>query len=206
MLKYLVGPIVVLLAALMLSSGAQAQSSYKVRAGDTLQIEVVEDASLNRTVLVLPDGSISVPLVGSVPAAGRTVDELRSVISSGLASNFVAPPSVFVAVAQIPEPKVVAQTPVKPYVLPIYILGEVAKPGKAEVVPGTTLLQFLAESGGMTKFAATKRIQLRRTDASTGTEKVYRFNYRAVLDGAAFPTVTLQSGDVIIVPQLRLFE
>jgi polysaccharide export outer membrane protein len=70
---------------------------------------------------------------------------------------------------------------------------------------GTTLLQFLAESGGLTPFAATKRIQLRRTDAA-GQERSYLFNYDAVMSGAQTTVITLQKGDVIIVPQRRLFE
>ena len=50
---------------------------------------------------------------------------------------------------------------------PIYVMGQVATPGMVEVEPGTTLLQAIALAGGLDRFAATKRIQLRRTD-STG--------------------------------------
>ena len=56
------------------------------------------------------------------------------------------------------------------------------------------------------QFAATKRIQLRRVDAS-GTEKVYLINYKAIEDGSSRNGATvLQEGDVILVPQRRLFE
>ena len=66
------------LACLILLAGAAlAQTKYKLRSGDTLTIEVLEDASLNRTVLVLPGGSINFPLVGPVQAGGRTVDQVR---------------------------------------------------------------------------------------------------------------------------------
>ena len=51
--------------------GANAQSVYKIRPGDTLNIEVLEDEGLNRNVLVLPDGTISFPLVGTVKARSR---------------------------------------------------------------------------------------------------------------------------------------
>ena len=54
-----------------LAGAAAAQSDYRIQPGDTLQIEVLEDPNLNRSVLVLPDGSISVPLVGTVRAGGR---------------------------------------------------------------------------------------------------------------------------------------
>ena len=66
------------LTALLLMVGlagvATAQSNYRIQPGDTLQIEVLEDANLNRSVLVLPDGSISFPLAGTVKAGGRSVE------------------------------------------------------------------------------------------------------------------------------------
>ena len=88
----------------------------------------------------------------------------------------------------------------------IYAMGEFNKPGKMPLTPGTTLLQFLAESGGLTKFAATKRIQLHRVDSKTGKETVYTFNYKAVQRGSTAPVITLRGGDVIVVPERRLFE
>ena len=54
------------LIATVFATGAFAQSGYQIRTGDTLQIEVLEDPSLNRSVLVLPDGTISFPFAGSV--------------------------------------------------------------------------------------------------------------------------------------------
>ena len=77
-----------------------------------------------------------------------------------------------------------------------------------EITSGTTVLQFLAQSGGFTKFAAKKRIQLRRTEASTGVVKVYSIDYRAVERGGDVPNAMarLIDGDVIVVPEKRLFE
>ncbi len=72
---------------------AAAQNNYVIRSGDTLQIEVLEDSNLNRTTLVLPDGSISFPMAGTVQAKGKSVDQLRQSLSSSLASNFATAPS-----------------------------------------------------------------------------------------------------------------
>jgi polysaccharide export outer membrane protein len=72
---------------------------------------------------------------------------------------------------------------------------------------GTTVLQALALSGGFTRFAATKRIQLRRTDPQTGAQSVYNIDYRAIEQGASsIGGTVLADGDVIIVPERRLFE
>ena len=90
---------------------------------------------------------------------------------------------------------------------PIYVVGQVGEPGQLEVEAGTTLLQAIALAGGLDRFAATKRIQLRRTDPSTGQERLYIFNYNAVERGGAIQSmITMREGDVIVVPERRLFE
>ena len=85
-------------------------------------------------------------------------------------------------------------------------MGQVTTPGMVEVEPGTTLLQAIALAGGLDRFAATKRIQLRRAD-STGQQRLYLFNFKAVERGGAIQSmIALREGDVIIVPERRLFE
>jgi polysaccharide export outer membrane protein len=178
---------------------ALAQSAgYRIKAGDQLAITVLEDDTLNRQALVLPDGRISVPLAGSVRAAGNTVETVEKTIADRLASNFAVRPSVFVSVIAVDEEE---------ETFPIFVLGQVGGPGQVEVEPGTTLLQAIALAGGLDRFAATKRIQLRRTDSSTGQERLYLFNYKAVERGGSIQSmITLREGDVIIVPERRLFE
>ena len=70
-----------------------------------------------------------------------------------------------------------------------------------QLAPGTTVLQAFAEMGGFSKFAATKRIQLRR-GATT-----YKLNYDMIEAGTSTDGgTTLKDGDVIVVPQRKLFE
>ena len=178
---------------------AFAQSAgYRIQPGDQLTVTVLEDDTLNRQVLVLPDGRISMPLAGSVAAGGQTVEAVERTIADRLASNFAVRPSVFVSVVAVDE---TAET------FPIYVLGQVGAPGLVEVEPGTTMLQAIALSGGLDRFAATKRIQLRRTDSSTGQERLYLFNYKAVERGGSIESmITLREGDVLLVPERRLFE
>ena len=193
----------VLLAATV-STGAFAQSSYQIRSGDSLQIEVLEDPALNRSVLVLPDGSISFPLAGTIPAAGRTIDAVKADLAAALAGNFAAPPNVFVGITTLAAPRA-ARAAGLARTISVYAMGEVTAPGKADVAPGTTVLQFLAQAGGFTRFAAQKRIQLRRT-AKGGAEQIYLFNYDGIGASGIAGSTRLQSGDVIVVPQRKLFE
>lgn len=204
-----------LFLAAVLVPAAWAQSSYRIQPGDVLQMEVLEDPSLNRSLLVLPDGTVSLPLAGSVVARGQSVEALTSAIAGALAPKFAAPPTVFLSIGQLnPTTTAVAQAAAgiaaqgvsAQGTVSVYALGEVAQQGLVAVEPGTTLLQFLAQSGGLTQFAATKRIQLRRADKKTGQETMYNFDYKAVQQGAAAPVIVLRDGDVIVVPERRLFE
>ena len=195
MRNFLLATLVALLAAPL----AYAQSAgYRIQPGDELAITVLEDETLNRTTLVLPDGSISVPLAGSIQASGRSVDAVEGAIADRLASNFAVRPSVFVSVTSVSDTGLT---------FPIYVVGQVGDPGMREVEAGTTLLQAIALAGGLDRFAATKRIQLRRSDPATGQERLYIFNYRAVERGGAIQSmITMREGDVIVVPERHLFE
>lgn len=178
---------------------------YRIRAGDTLRIEVIEDSSLNRTVLVAPDGRITVPAAGSVRASGRTVETVQNALTQRLASSFATTPNVFVAIEQLAERR--PAPPTEDPVISIYVVGEANSPGKLDVAPGTTVLQAFAMMGGFTKFAATKRIQLRRTNPLSNTEDVNILNYARVEKGdVSRLQIPLADGDVIVVPQRRLFE
>lgn len=200
-----------LVLALMagLAFGAMADASlaqearYRLQPGDKLQLDVLEDAGLNRQLLVLPDGTISVPSAGVIAAGGRSLAEVQTAITTALSPNFAKPPTVYLSVGQLNE-RATSGDSAAVAGTSVYAMGEVAKPGRIQVLRGTTLLQFLAESGGLTPFAATKRIQLRRT--VSGVERVTLFNYDDILAGKSVANPVLQKGDVIIVPQRRLFE
>ncbi|MDA8586157.1 polysaccharide biosynthesis/export family protein [Rhodobacteraceae bacterium] len=195
----------VAIISMFIATTAVAQSGYQIQPGDTLQVEVLEDPSLNRSTLVLPDGSISFPFAGTVRASGQTASQVGQVIRSGIASQFTTDPTVFVTVQalNIAAPSVAAAAATTD----IFMMGEILVPGAKSLQHGVTLIQALAESGGFTKFAAKKRIILRRSDKRTGKQSVHRINYKAIADGAAIGNdIILRDGDVIIVPERRLFE
>tara|TARA_R110000737_G_scaffold173313_1_gene198800 strand:- start:73 stop:639 length:567 start_codon:yes stop_codon:yes gene_type:complete len=185
------------------TSAAHAQSNYRITTGDTLSVEVLEDPSLNRTLLVLPDGSVNFPFAGTLRVSGRTVSQVQGQIISGISSNFASAPTVFVTVSGIREQTAeqASEDGVE-----IFFVGEVGNPGPQFVAPGTTFLQAISLSGGFTTFAATKRVQLRRTNTS-GQPTVFLINYRDLSRGSLLSqNIVLSDGDVILVPERRLFE
>jgi polysaccharide export outer membrane protein len=189
------------LVLLSLPVQVQAQDSYNIQPGDVLRIEVLEDPSLNRDALVLPDGRVSLPLAGLIQAGGRSIDSVQADIAGRLAPNFAAAPSVFVGIAQLSQAAALGAGGLAGAdTISIFLMGEATSPGKIEVEPGSTILQALAQAGGVTNFAATKRLQLRRAG------KVYQLNYKALETGGSGFDSAVAEGDVIFIPQRRLFE
>jgi polysaccharide export outer membrane protein len=176
-----------------------AQDGYQIRPGDVLRVEVLEDPGLNRSTLVSPDGRISFPLAGGVVAAGRTLEELQTDLAAKIGANFATVPNVFISLEQVAAPR--AATGGSAATIEVFVLGEAANSGKLDVKRGTTLLQAFALMGGFSPFAATKRVQLRRAGEIT------TISYNAIENGASNAgAIVLQDGDVIMVPQRKLFE
>lgn len=174
---------------------------FRLGPGDLLAISVLEDPTLDRQVLIRPDGRISMPLAGSPMAAGRTPEELATALRRTLADDFIQPPTVTVAVAALASDDETeeADLPV------IYVLGEVNNPGSFTVQGPVGLLQALSLAGGPGIFAAKKRVQIRQR-AEDGVERVIVVNYKALEDGAPAPDIRLGNGDTIVVPERGLFE
>jgi polysaccharide biosynthesis/export protein len=156
---------------------------YRLGPGDKLRVEVYKDPQLSQSVQIRPDGKITMPLVGDVPAVGFTSIELRDRIAA-LLKDYVNNPVVTVIVVEA-----IASN--------VYVMGEVNKPGPVPLAGPMTVLQALAMSGGFKDFANTSDIRVLRRSA-TGVETI-RFNYRDAVKGHGAP-VFLRSGDTIIVP------
>lgn len=190
-----------LLLGLVSAAAPALAQGYHVRPGDILKIEVLEDPSLNRSVLVAPDGRISMPMVGNLKVSGQSVDSVAAGLASKMAGNFAAPPNVSVSLERLAERVGGGAAAAAPATIDVYVMGQAAKAGRMQLAPGTTVLQAFAEMGGFSKFAATKRIQLRR-GATT-----YKLNYDMIEAGTSTDGgTTLKDGDVIVVPQRKLFE
>lgn len=194
-----------LISILCMAGSAQAQTGtdgdYTLAAGDRIEINVLEDPSLNRQALIRPDGKISMPLAGTIEAAGRTPEEVQSLIRQRLAKDFIEPPSVTVSLLALGLEEEGSLLP------SFYVLGEVARSGRYtfdEEKP-VTVLQALSLAGGLDVFAARKRIQVRRYGAEGDTLRL--FNYDAVESGKELPPpFFIEDGDVIVVPERGIFE
>ncbi len=168
------------------TNAAATAADYRLVAGDKLRIEVYKDAQLSQSLQIRPDGKITLPLVGDVPAAGKTSVQLRDDIAASL-DAYIKNPTVTVIVTET-TPQVV------------YVTGEVNKPGAYALASGQmSILQALAMAGGLTEFAKKSDIQVLRKTASGSMQKL-RFNYKEALDDDnRREPLQLQAGDTIVV-------
>lgn len=173
---------------------------YRLSPGDVINVSVLEDPSLDREILIQPDGRVALPLAGAVMAGGRTPSEVADVLRERLADDFVAPPTVTVSLSQQSATERERARPT------IYVIGQVNNPGRFEVLEPLTALQALALAGGPGVFAATQRIQI-RDQTIGGADTVRVFDYEAIEDGIPVgESIEVGDGDVIVVPEAGLFE
>jgi polysaccharide biosynthesis/export protein len=164
---------------------AAMDANYLIGAQDVLEISVWKEPDLTRSVVVRPDGMISMPLLDDVQAAGLTPRQLAAQITASL-KKFVNDAQVTVVVVTINSQRV-------------YILGEVTRAGAYPLLPDMTVLQALSSAGGFTQFASVKKIYLLRQ--VNGKQEKYPFSYKEVLAGKRpEQNILLKAGDTIVVP------
>jgi polysaccharide export outer membrane protein len=198
---------VLIAAACLVASTVGAFAQDALRIGDTVEINVYQDPKLDRRVRVGRDGAIAVPLAGRVRAAGRAPGAVEADLRNKLQKNYSEPLDVTVSLVEPSKPdSLIPRPPVEDELKPrIYVTGEIAKPGSFPIARRITVMQALAQAGGLGPFAAHKRIQIRRQ--SGGRELVFGIDYDAFLEGTSVQgNIDLQPGDVIVVPERTLFE
>jgi len=160
-------------------------TEYKIGEQDVLTITVWREPELSGTVMVRPDGMVTLPLLNDVHAAGLTPDELKNSLTEKL-GPFVNTPQVTVAVREINSRKV-------------FIIGQVGHEGSYRINSTTTVLQIIAEAGGLRDFANRKGIYVLRTQ--NGSQQRLTFNYDKVIRGKdSKENILLRPGDTIVVP------
>ena len=126
-------------------------AAYHLDAGDRLRVVVYGQEGLTNTYAIDAGGSITMPLIGAVPARGRTTAGLAAAISAKLRAGFIRDPSVAVEIEAY---------------RPFFILGEVAAPGQYPYVPNMTVESAVAIAGGFSPRARRDSVTVTHTDAS----------------------------------------
>lgn len=174
------------LLLLCLAQVSLAQPSYQLNPGDILHIDVWNEDTLSRDVLILPDGYISFPLAGTIKAGGFTAPQVEAALAKALSKYLKDPPTVTVSIKELDGNK-------------IYVLGKVNHPGEFPINRPTDVMQALAMAGGLNTFAAENDIDVLRRNAN-GQQIAIPFEYGDVKEGEKLQTnILLHSGDVVVV-------
>jgi polysaccharide export outer membrane protein len=164
---------------------AKNADPYMIGSDDELEIIVWTQPQLSGKVTVASDGTISMPLIGRVPAAGMTPDQLKAELEKRYA-RYVHGANATVRVSD-PASHV------------FYVLGEVNKPGAYKLHSGEVLSQALAEAGGLGQYADAGRIRILRHKESETV--VLTVNYNVVRSGGDVSAdVPVEPGDTVQVP------
>jgi polysaccharide biosynthesis/export protein len=157
---------------------------YVLGCGDALKVTVWRHEEASAEAVIMPDGNTSLPLIGNIPAAGLTVQELNEELNRKY-GEYITEPHITITVREVNS-------------LKIYVLGEVSHPGEFKLTSNTDVLQAISMAGGFTMYANKSRIDIIRKE---GDKKIkINFNYNEVVKGKNLnQNIPLKPGDVIVV-------
>ena len=177
--------LIVILLASLTAWAAEEDTDYIIGPGDALDISVWKDESLTKSVVVLPDGKISFPLIGQVVAGGKTVAQLKKEVEEKI-SPYVPDVTLSLEVKQVNS-------------MLVYVIGRVNTPGRFTLNVNVNVLQALSIAGGLNPFAKRNSIKIFRQERDKTL--ILDFEYDRVVDGKHLrQNIMLQRGDVVVVP------
>jgi polysaccharide export outer membrane protein len=138
------------------------ETGYMLDSGDRLRVVVFGQEGLSASYAVDTGGSITMPLIGSVPARGRTPSEVQQAVAAKLRQGYVREPHVAVEVETY---------------RPFFILGEVTLPGQYPYVANMTVETAVAIAGGYTPRAQKYRVEISRQVGGLTEKRVVSPNY-----------------------------
>lgn len=176
-----------IISSLLLSVSGSAiaapgrNDAYTLNPGDTIEIFVLGDTDLSRSVTIKPDGMIALPLVGEIKASGRTTSQLAAQLVN-LYQKYLKAPSITVTVREFGGR--------------IYILGQVSRPGEYQLRSGGGIFELLASAGG-----PTNRADLAKATIIRDKSEAIQLNLIEALSKNTSPDVKLKPGDVLFLPE-----
>lgn len=163
---------------------SNVQPEYRLSPGDLLLVKVFQVDDLERQVRIDNDGKVTLPLIGTVPAAGQGVAELERQVADRYRSGYLQDPQVSIFVQEANGRRVT-------------VTGAVDEPGIYPVVGGNlTLQQAIAQAKGVSNIASRGNVIVFRT--VQGQKMVARFDLNDIEHGRA-PDPEIYGGDVVVV-------
>ena len=159
-------------------------SQYALGTSDIIHVNVWKSAELSQTLTIGPDGFVSMPLLGDIHVAGLTTSELAHELARQM-KDYIVNAQVTVSIVEIRSRQV-------------FITGQIGKPGAYPLISPVTVLQLIAQAGGLNTFANRKSIFILRS--GNAQARKLPFNYTTALRGDMKQNILLQPGDTVIIP------
>lgn len=163
-------------------------SEYRIGPQDLLEVSVFLNQDLRREVRVNTGGQISLPLVGSVQAGGKTVQELEVELSAAYGKSYLQNPQINVFIKEFTSQRVTLE-------------GNINKPGIYPITGKTTLLQAIAIGGGMERVAAESSVVVFRV--VNGQRMAAVFDITQIRSGEA-PDPEIFGDDIVVVDKSKV--
>lgn len=177
-------------------SQAQIDETYKIQRGDRLTIQVMDHGEFNvNNVVVLPDGYIQYPALGSIKVVGLTPSQLKEIIRKNLLT-YVPVPIVTVFIDRL-------------YKTEINVLGHVSKSGKYQIFEPIDILSALSIAGGIKTMKGVKYVRIIRRDGTNfklKIKQIWQQSNSKKKGKRASRTILLYPGDTLFVPEPKQFN
>jgi polysaccharide biosynthesis/export protein len=165
------------------SAGPFGESEYRLGPEDQIQFHVWKEPDLSTTVVVRPDGKITLPLVGEIEAVGKTAPQLQDETAKRL-KQYVTDPVVTVIVTQVNSPK-------------ISVLGQVRRPDVYRIKQRLTVLDAIALAGGFTEYADRDKVVIIR-NGKWGVQRI-KLNLKPLIKSGRSSLAYVQPADTVYV-------
>jgi polysaccharide export outer membrane protein len=165
------------------AAGSFGESEYRLGPEDQIQFFVWKEPDLSTTVVVRPDGKVSLPLIGEIEAVGKTAKQLQDETAKRL-HQFVTDPVVTVIVTQVNSPK-------------ISVLGQVKRPDVYRIKQRMTVLDAIALAGGFTEYADRDKVVIIR-NGKWGVQRI-KLNLKPLIKDGRSSLAYVQPADTVYV-------
>ena len=163
-------------------------SEYLVGIDDILEIHVIRPESIDLTVTVSPDGSVTFPYIGTVVAKDKALPQLQEEITSRLSEGYMKYPVVNVILKESRSRR-------------FFVYGEVVHPGAYPIEQNTTVMRAISVAGGFTKFGSSSRVKVLRVQKDGAGYDPLKINIKDVMNGNPNADIPIQSGDIVVVSE-----
>ena len=172
----------------LFSGGMTVSTTYRLSPYDVIDVSVFNEEDLHSRVRLGSDGTVLLPLIGTVSLGGETVAEANESIQKRYASGFVKDPHILVTVIEYRKST-------------FSILGQVARPGIYEIPEGThvTIVDAVLLAGGFTRIAAQNSVRVKRM--VKGKAAVFKVKAGSMADSSELTPFEVEPGDIIKVPE-----